>query len=525
MIDGDLFQWIVVPDDRQALPPVDEDIIYGLKDFSSLGTQTNLPIHHGYDEPSTGLLLGPDLCHNECRDVEMLGAITQYETQPDAGQNVFLPTSVSPLSYISSYASLLPPALSPDSSPTSVASSPWLRTPGTDPSLADVDNADILWDGAETEEPCSTIHFFDQAGNSLEDIPLQVQELMPEDIACSPQLVSNASLPRVLDATLCGRLGSVTPTPLFDTPTFVISPPCGLASPTEVVPLGPAHYTSFPPPSPPTSQSLFAFSPVTYHPRETPLPEYSASSSLSPLSTLSCFSQSPSASPNPSPLIRYSSLSPANSPLPLSSSDEGVEVTDASSMFATVTSAKLRGKRRAGTLNDDAPPWKIRRRSKAKNVDEEEWNPVSLRVKRPRAVVSSESTRQTGTSSSSCPPDESLSYETEGSEEYSDAAHTNCEICGQGFTRTSDYIRHIENSSSHPETRKVWPCPHCESTLGRKDALARHIRTMHPGQPVVISEGIPGSQLRGGQKEPFVQRMRQRKMLPRRQPKDRRRYR
>lgn len=32
MIDSEIFQWIVVPDDRPALPPVDEDIS-GLKDL------------------------------------------------------------------------------------------------------------------------------------------------------------------------------------------------------------------------------------------------------------------------------------------------------------------------------------------------------------------------------------------------------------------------------------------------------------------------------------------------------------
>lgn len=421
-------------------------------------------------------------------------------------------------SNISSYASLsvLPPALSPDSSPTSVASSPWLRTPGTDPSLGNVASVDALWDSTDTKgESCSTIHFLDQSGNNLEDIPSQVQELMPEDIVCSPQTISDTSLPQLLSATPYGRSGSVTPT--SNTPTFVISPPCASASTVEAVPLGPAHCTSFSPPSPHISQSLFTFSPVTQsYPRETPLLEYSASSSLSPLSTLSSFSQSPSVSPDPSPLTRYSSLSPAISPPPPSNGDERVGVTDStSSTFARVTSEKSRGKRRAGTPDNDASPCKIPRRSNAKNVDEEEWNPVSVRVKRPRAVVSSESTRQTSASTGNCPLEESLSCETgQGSEGDSDAAHTSCEICGQGFTRTSDYIRHIENSASHPETRKVWPCPHCESTLGRKDALGRHIRTMHPGRPVVIPEGIPGSQ-----KRPFVQRIGQRKMLPRRQPK------
>jgi uncharacterized C2H2 Zn-finger protein len=414
------------------------------------------------------------------------------------------------------YASLFPPALSPDSSPNSVAS-PWLlRTPEADPSLANVANltpVDALWDIAETVEECSSIHFLDQSGNSLEDIdiPSQVQDVMPEDIACS-QIVSNASLPSVP----CTPHSSI----------FVVSPPPGAStSPrTEAVPLGQAHCTSLPPSSPHTSQPLFGFSPVTCYPRETGLV---ASPSLSPLSTVSFFSQSPSASPNPSPLINCSPLSPAPSPLPLSNSDEKVDMTDSASSTSTrVTSGGVRTKRSAGTLYGDASPRKIPRRSKAKSVDEEEWSPGSERVKRPRTVLSSQSTRQTTTPVPNCPPGESSDCATsQGSGGHSDTIHTTCQICGQGFTRASDYIRHLENSSNHPETRKVWPCPYCDSVLGRKDALGRHIKTLHPGKQVFIPEGIPGSQLPEGQKEPSVQRMGQRKMPSRKQPRKDTRFR
>lgn len=393
------------------------------------------------------------------------------------------------------YASLLPPALSPDSSPNSVAS-PWLRTPEADPSFVNVANltlVDALWDIAETvEECCSTIHFLDQSGNSLEDIPSQVQDVLPEDIACS-QIIPNASLP------------SIPCTP--HTPIFVVSPPPSTTSPrTEAVLLGQAHCTSSP-----QSQPLFGFSPVTCYPRETGL---AASPSLSPLSTVSFFSQSPSASPNPSPLMNCSPLSPVLSPMPLSNSDEKVDMTDSASSTSTrVTSGGVRAKRSAGTLYDDASSWKIPRRSKAKNVDEEEWNPGSERAKRPKTMSSSQSTRQT--TIPNCPPGESLDCTTS----HPDTTHTTCQICGQGFTRTSDYIRHLENSANHPETRKVWPCPYCDSMLGRKDALGRHIKTLHPGKQVFIPEGIPGSQSPEGQKELSVQRMGQRKMPSRRQPR------
>lgn len=369
------------------------------------------------------------------------------------------------------------------------------------------------------------IHFLDHAGNNLEDIPSEVQDVMPEDIACTPQIISDASLPPVFDATPYGSLGTV---PQTHTAIFVTSPPCASISPTEAGPPGPARCTSLHPSSPHTLQSLFAFSPLASHPRETPLPGYSVSPSLSPLSTLSFFSQSPSASPNPSPIIVCSSLSPAILPVPLSNNDGRVEVTDSvPSTSARVTLAKLRGKRSAGTPDDGAPPWKMSRRSRAKNVDEEEWNPRFARVKRLRAVASSQTIGQTAALIPNCPQDESSNGESgEGSEGHSDATHTTCEICGQGFTRASDYIRHIENSASHPETRKVWPCPYCDSTLGRKDALGRHVRTMHPGRPVVISEGIPGSQLPEGQMEPSVQRIGRRKTALKRQSrKDTHRYR
>ena len=407
------------------------------------------------------------------------------------------------------YASF-PPALSPDSSPYSVASTPWLRTPGADLSLnvANLTPVDGLWDIGETEEEsCSTTHFLDQSGNNLEDMPSQVQDVMPEDIACS-QIIPNASLPSVLTATPC--------TPLADTSIFVEPPPpVASTSPrTEAVPLGQAHCTSLPPSLPHTS--LFGFSPVTHYPRETGL---AASPSLSPLSTVSFFSRSPSMSQKPSPLINCSPLSPALSPVPLSNSGETVD--SVSSTSTRVTPVKLRAKRSVGALYDDASP-SIPRRSKAKNVDEEEWSPGSERIKRPRTM--SQSTRQMTALIPNRPPDESSDCAT-GQGLGSDTNHTTCQICGQGFTRASDYIRHMENSSSHPETRKVWPCPHCGSVLGRKDALGRHIKTLHPGKQIFIPEGISGRQLPEGQTQPSVQRMGQRKMPSRRQPrKGTRRY-
>ncbi|KAH0828613.1 hypothetical protein J3R83DRAFT_2943 [Lanmaoa asiatica] len=505
------FQWIGVPDDRPALPPVDEE--FGLKDFSSLvPTDLNIDQLEGYNASSSGLLLGhPDICHNARQCGDTFDTITlSYGTQPDAEQNAVLLASEASMSSPSHVSYATPPALSPDSSPTSVASStPWLRTPESDPSRANIANftpVDSLWDIAEAEDESCSVHLVDMRGNCLEDVPSQ--DVMVEDIACTPQIIPDASLPQIPIANPSGSLGSVTQTPLSDTPMFMIYPHCPSASPPEATPLGPGSGTLFPPSSPQTSRSLFAFSP-----------------SLSPLSTLSFFSQSPGASPNPSPIVSCSSLSPALSPVPLSNGDEVTNST--SSTFTRVTSAKLRGKRSAGTLDNDAPPWKIPRRSKAKNADEEEWNPGSERVKRPRAIVSSQSIEQTATSIPNYPPDESSNCEiSQGSEGQSDAAHTSCEICGQGFTRTSDYVRHIENSASHPETRKVWPCPYCESALGRRDALGRHIRTLHPERQLVIPQGIPGSQLPESQKEPVVQRIGQRKIpsSKRQAGKDTRRY-
>ena len=336
---------------------------------------------------------------------------------------------------------------------------------------------------------------------------------MPEDIACTPQTIFRASLPSALTATPC--------TSLLNTPVFVVSPPgASTSSRTETV--GQSRCISLPP-SPQISQSLPEFS----QPRETGPGACHTSPSLSPLSSLSSFSRSPRPSFNPSPLSQCSLLSPAFSTVSLSNSDEEVEVTDPVSSTSTGVTLALRAKRDAGTLDDDdeAPPRKILRRSKVKIVDEEEWSPGHERLKHPRAASSSQSTRQ-GTPN--CPPDsESLDRATsQGPGEQSDTTHTSCETCGKDFTRTSDLIRHIENSSSHPESRKVWPCPHCDRPLGRKDALVRHIKTLHPGKPVFIPEGTPGNQLPEGQKEPFGQPMGQRKMTSRRQTrKGMRRYR
>lgn len=288
--------------------------------------------------------------------------------------------------------------------------------------------------------------------------------------------------------------------------------------------LGSTHYP-LPAPFSPHIQSLFTFSPGTRYPRDKPLPGYSASPSLSPLSTLSIFSQSPSASTNPLPFIDYSSLSPALSLVLPSDSEERLEMNHSVSSPSTrATWLKSRGKRGVGTLDDDAPG-KILRRSKAKD-DDDEWNPESERVKRPKVIAF---TPPAGQMTPNSPLDEGLMCETgQDSEGQSDTTHTCCEFCGQGFTRASDYIRHIENSASHPETRKVWPCPYCESKLGRRDALGRHIRTIHPGRAVSIPKGTLGSRFPGSSKGLSPQRMGQRKLPATRRRqlrKDTRRYR
>lgn len=327
---------------------------------------------------------------------------------------------------------------------------------------------------------------------------------MPEDIACTPQVISDASFhfPNAL--------------------LLMTSPHCASASLAEAAPLGPTDCMS-PAPSPHTSQSLFTCLPATCYPQETQPPGYTTSPSLSPLSTVSFFSQSPSASPGHFPLTNYSSLSPALSPLPLSDNDKKAGAADAvSSIPARVTPVRLRGKRGVGIMGRGASPYNIPRRSKAKNGDDDEWNPGSERVKRPKGATVSHATNQTALSNPNCPPDESLILGTgQGSGGHSDTTHTRCEHCGQGFTRISDYNRHLENSASHPETRKVWPCPHCDSVLSRKDALGRHIKTHHPGRPAApMPEGLSGSRLPGGRQEPSV-----RMVPPRRQPMDTRRYR
>lgn len=454
-------------------------------------------------------MLGPDVCY---QSADTFHAILP----PSSGRNASLSTvgvsvgsclmldvDAESMYQSSPYASFFPPALSPDTSPTSVASSPWLRTPETDPSLAvaNFTPVDSLWDIVETRvQSCSMIHFIDQSGNNLEDIPSQIQDVRLEDIACTPQFISDAPFPSAFTDMPC--------TPLSNTPIFMISPG---ASTSEAQPPGQTHAPGSSP------QSLF---------RQTQ-PECSLSPPLSPLTTLSLFSQSPSASPNPSLLANLSPLSPLFPPVPLpNTNEEEPKVVDSvSSTSARVVSAKLRAKRNPDHLEEDgdAPAWKISRRSKAKHVDDEEWNPGSEQVKRPKAVPSSQSTRGMTTSDES--PDPVIN---EGSDGHSGTTQTTrtCQICGQGFTRASDYVRHIQNSANHPETRKVWRCTYCESTLGRKDALGRHIRTLHPGKEVLIAEGIPGNQFPEGQKEPSVQRMGHRKVFSRRQPrKDTRRYR
>ena len=507
-------QWILdIPDDRPSLPPVDEEVS-GLRDLqvtdppqlgrvltslssSSLSIPTDLQIGSG-----SGLLLGPD---DACHHVAAADSFHATTLSPESLQNATFPIDVSVVgSFIidmdvdenmhqssPSLATFFPPALSPDSSPISVAS-PWLMTPATDPSLVDIAGltpVDSPWDIdiGETEGSCSTTFFIDQSGNSLGD-PFGPQDVRLEDIACSPQVISDALLPPVLAATSC--------TPPFNNPGFVISHPVASAS-HQTGPLRQTHCTSFSPSSPYISQSLFGFSP------------YSMSPSLSPLTTISFFSQSP----NVSPLVNSSPLSPAFSSM-LLADDPQVEMAASMSSRSTRLVDRKRG---ADTLDEDTPPYKKARRTKARNIDEEEWSPECERVKGLRSASSSQATRDMVTASPNYPPDEGSDCPpSQGSAGHSDAIPTTCQTCGQAFTRTSDYVRHIQNSASHPETRKVWPCPYCDKKLGRKDALGRHIKTLHHGKSILIPESISGSQFSEGQKE---QRMGLRKMSSRRQPR------
>lgn len=320
---------------------------------------------------------------------------------------------------------------------------------------------------------------------------------MPEDIACIPQTIYDDPP---------------------NTPSFIISP--SQRAPTlqqddSVPPIHCASQAS----SSPHWQSLFTYSPVTYCSQESSLSSYPASQSSSPLSTLSFLSQSPSASPGYLPSIDYSSASPALSHMPSSDSGGRVEVTSPfPSTFGSVSSVDLRGTRNMSVVDEDDPVFGTPRRPKAKNHDEEEWNPASGRVKRPRVKAPSQLTGESPSSNAGGLLDESEPTRPEGS---SDAGtHMCCEHCGQSFTRASDRIRHMENSANHPETRKMWPCSYCNSALGRKDALVRHIRTLHRGAPVLIQgEGVLLESRLQGSQETLVQRMGPRKMTLRRQPR------
>ncbi|KAF9234321.1 hypothetical protein BU15DRAFT_65812 [Melanogaster broomeanus] len=117
-------QWIVVPDDRPTLPPVDDEV-NGLKDITSLRNSSDLYINGQYVGRNKGLLLDQDIFSSEHSD-------------PDT----FEPIAESHLS----------PHLNPSQTLT-------------------------LWD---TDDQC---------GNSLEDVPSQVQHVMPEDLACTPRML------------------------------------------------------------------------------------------------------------------------------------------------------------------------------------------------------------------------------------------------------------------------------------------------------------------------------------------------
>ncbi|KAF8128417.1 hypothetical protein EV363DRAFT_1508847 [Boletus edulis] len=447
----DFTQWIDVPDsDQPALLPEDDDVLCGLKDLSSLGLPSDL--HNRPRKWPYGVSHG----------TETFDAI---DPSVNAGQNAFFLSS-------SPNANLFPPALSPDCSPTSIASSPWPRTPETDSSHANVAHftpVDALWEIAETEEPCSTIHFLDQSGNNLEDIRSQVEYIMLEDIACTPQFIPDASF---------------TTTPLGDMPTFMVSPPPSVStsSRTDAVLSGKADCILLPHSPSLISQSLFSSSLA----RDTPLHGCSLSPSLSPLTPCelpyTVAQQCPhTRHPLSTAFLYHPHLRPCNFPTATRRSE-----------WPTPFHPYPRG-----YLDPREPRTSTR----------EEWNPESERVKRPRGVSSSQSSRQTTTTSNG-PLNESWAA-SQGSEGHSD---TTCHFCGQAFTRASDYVRHVQNSASHPETRKVWPCPYCDSTLGRKDALGRHVKALHPGKPVFIPEGSQSSER---QKRMSVRRIPgQRRMMP-----------
>jgi len=228
--------------------------------------------------------------------------------------------------------------------------------------------------------------------------------------------------------------------------------------------------------------------------REEPQPGHSTPPQLMPL---------PTVSRDLSPLINLSMQSPVHLSVPLSDS-YGVKATEPVSSASRAKPGSLRGKRGAGPLDDDDPPMKMRRRSKAKNVDEAEWSPAFERSQSSKHKDTSVPNRSSDEGS-----DPKTSQESDG---HSEA--TNCELCGLGFSRTSDYVRHMENSSSHPETRKVWPCQFCDKTLGRRDALMRHVRTFHPAEVGFNPEGVPEGSL--STEVVSVQRMGQRKMPLRR---------
>ncbi|KAF9219289.1 hypothetical protein BS17DRAFT_789604 [Gyrodon lividus] len=523
-------QWIIVPDDQPALPPVDEEV-NGLKDITSLSNSSDLYINEQYLGHNRGLLLDQDVFCPETQDPDAFEPIIESDLSPhfSPSQTLALPDAQSPMRhYYFSDLLLPPPALSPDSSPASAASStPWLRTPENDMSLAEINNFTpehtfYVIPEIGGDEPCPSMYFLDQCGHSLEDVPTQVQGVMQEDLACTPEPLRSSGVPlppihiappsptSVKPSTSMAR--SAMPHQPLSTPVSVLcSPLSAPASPRiQTVPLRPnCRLTSLPHPTPPAWQYLSP--PPMVHPAPSmSFQLQSASPQLrsSPLSPLTVLSRSPSLSPVPPSPIRLPSLSPSLSCASLSDihhCNEGTAKGGPSTPYnipspvveqSTVPSVKALGKRRRVDSLDDTPPPKISKRSKVNQVDEAEYRPSTSRPKRknaasfskPPSQPKSAPSRQGGSSGGG-----SYSKNSHGSTESPTNNTTYCKVCKISFTRPSDYARHLLTSRKH--SKKLWPCRYCGRLLARADAQSRHINTIHPGlhdpkDPPVEGDGL-----------------------------------
>ncbi|KAF8841480.1 hypothetical protein BDN67DRAFT_1068445 [Paxillus ammoniavirescens] len=501
-------QWIVVPDDRPTLPSVDDEV-NGLKDITSLRNPSDLYTNEQYLGRNRGLLLDQDIFSSEYEDPDAFEPIAEPDLSTDTcPSQILAPRDVDvfqcPMSHYYLSNMLPPPALSPDSSPASAASStPWLRTPENDMSLAEINNfsPEHMFNYGVPEiggdELCSSLSLLDQCGHSLEDVPTQVQEFMQEDLACTsrmpsePRRSSGVSLPPIhigppmptplRPSTLKAR--SSTPHQIPSTPSSILTSPVLVVTPpqTQVVPLElTCRTTSLPHTTPHPSQYLLSSSPMMHPAASSPQLR------LSPLSPLTILSRSPSPSPLSTPPICLPSPSPALSCISLSEieyrnedvveADPGTPYNTASPIIeqSTMSSAKQLGKRRR-VDSLDAPPPKISKRSKVAKVDEAEYRPSTSRPNRVNATSHSKPSphpkagpsRQGG----SC---------TKNSRS-EDNNTTYCKTCKKSFTRPSDYERHIRTSRKH--SKKLWPCRYCGRVLARADAQSRHINSIHPGLP------------------------------------------